>query len=138
MTGLGIKGSIDKGNGLVLSGYLTASNSDSKYDIPQVDDMSSMMSRNKDPYLSSTMGYMLGVPVISSRDLPVTIINAHLAFTDYHSSRELHFVGGHSRKELYQRQDFPGNNVFHAIDVGNLVTANNIPLTLEHSFAGGV
>lgn len=137
-TGLGIKRSIDKGNGLVLSGDLSASNSDLKSDMPQVDDMSSMMSRNRDPDLSSTVGAMLGVPVNSSQALPVTVIDAHLAIADWHSSRELCFAGSHSSKELYQSQDFPGNNVCHAIDAGKLVITNNQPLALARSFAGGV
>lgn len=141
VTGLGIKRSIDKGNGLVHNGDFSASNSDLKFDMPQVsgiDDMSSMISRNKDPDMSSTMGAMLGVPVSSSQALTGTVIDAHLAIADWHSSRELRFVGGHSSKELHQSQDFPGNNVCHAIDAGKLVITNNQPLALAHSFAGGV
>jgi len=141
MTGLGIKRSIDQGNGLVLNGDLSASNSDLKSDMPQVSgiaDLSSMMSRNKDPDLSSTMGAMLGVPVSSSQALPGTVIDAHLPSADWHSSRELRFVGGHSSKELHQSQDFPGNKVFHTIDAGKLVLTNNQPLPLAHSFVGGV
>lgn len=141
VTGLGIKRSIDQGNGLVLNGDLSASNSDLKSDMPRVSgiaDLSSMMSRNKDPDLSSTMGAMLGVPVSSSQALPGTVIDAHLPSADWHSSRELRFVGGHSSKELHQSQDFPGNKVFHTIDAGKLVLTNNQPLPLAHSFVGGV
>ena len=61
-----------------------------------------------------------------------------MAFSNWHSSRELCFVGGHSSKELYQSQDFLGNNVCHVIDAGKLVITNNQPLALAHSFVGGV
>lgn len=141
VTGLGIKRSIDQGNVLILNGDLSASNSDLKSDMPRVPgiaDLSSMLSRNKDLDMSSTVGAMLGVPVSSTQALPGTVVDAHLAIADWHNSRELRFVGSHSSKELHQSQDFPGNKVCHANDAGKLVITNNQPLPLAHSFAVGV